>query len=169
VSQWQYLADGIGQGGSTTVGGGGTPLAGFRSILDARRSMSTGQVPSAAYPDGYLGNINSRREDKLLQHVQNRLTQRSYQRGVHKGERIDPRDYYWTDDVNPQAGLQAEARGLRWTQQGTPAEQINHMGKNHLLSPDQVARTAAGVGVKAPQQIDPIRQQRMSRLLPNWR
>jgi hypothetical protein len=132
--------------------------------------MSTGQVPSAAYPDGYLGNINSRREDKLLTAVQNRLTQRSYQRGVHKGERIDPKDYYWTNDVNPQAGLEAEARGQKWTQTGSlPAEQINHMGKNHLLSPAQVARTANQVGVKAPQQIDPIRQQRMARLLPNWR
>jgi hypothetical protein len=89
---------------------------------------------------------------------------------VHKGERIDPKDYYWTNDVNPQAGLEAEARGQKWTQTGSlPAEQINHMGKNHLLSPAQVARTANQVGVKAPQQIDPIRQQRMARLLPNWR
>lgn len=171
MSDWQFLnVNGAPQNGSPVTGGGGTPLGGYHSLLDARRSVASGKVPYAEYPDGYLGNVNSRREDRLLQHVQTRLTQRSYQRGVHKGERIDPRDYYWNDAVNPQVALEYEARGLKWTQQGSTAkDQINHMGNNHLLTPDEVARVANGVGLKDNTQVDPIRRQRMGRLLPKWR
>jgi len=135
-----------------------------------RAAADPAKVPYAEYPDGYLGNVSSRREDRLLRNVQSRLTQRSYQRGVHKGERIDPQDYYWNDVIDPQAGLRAEARGLKWTAVGaTPEQQINHMGKNHLLSPAQVAQVANGVGLETPQQIDPVRSARMQRLLPSWR
>ena len=156
--QWQYLSP-----------YGDPQPAGFTSLLDMRRSAAgTGRTPYAEYPDGYLGNISSRREDRLLTHVQTRLTQRSYQRGVHKGDRIDPQDYYWNEVVDPEAGIRAQAVGQRWTAQGTPAEQINHMGKNHMLTPDQVARVGAQVGVRT-QEIDPIRSAKMSRLLPSWR
>jgi hypothetical protein len=119
--------------GATTYtgGGGGHLITGARDILDARRLMETGHVPTAAYPDGYLGTIGAgtRREDRLLGAVANRATQRSYQRGVHKGERIDPADYYWTDQVNPAAGIRAQMNNQpnpnggiatgRWTQKGT--------------------------------------------------
>lgn len=165
-SNWQYLSPmGLPQNGSPTVGGGG-----YTSLLDMKRSASSsGRTPYAEYPDGYLGTVNSRREDRLLTHVQTRLTQRSYQRGIHKGTRVDPQDYYWNDIVNPQSGIDAEAKGQRWTQQGTSAEQINHMGKNHLLSPAQMAKQANDVGVSAPKQIDPVRSERMARLLPKWK
>lgn len=70
-----------------TGGSGGTLMSGARDILDARRLMDTGHVPSAEYPDGYLGTIGAgtRRQDRLLNNIGNRATQRSYQRGVHKG------------------------------------------------------------------------------------
>lgn len=167
-SNWQYLSvAGQPQSGGTVQGGGG----GFHSDLDVRRSAGDpSRVPSAEYPDGYLGNVNSRREDRLLTHIQTRLTQRSYQRGVHKGERLDPQDYYWNDVIDPEAGIRAQARGQRWNAAGsTPEQQINHMGKNHLLSPDEMNRVANGVGLTAPSQIDPVRSQRMQRLLPKWR
>lgn len=158
-NDWQYLSP-----------YGEPQPAGFTSLLDMRRSAAgPGRVPYAEYPDGYLGNVNSRRDDRLLAHVQTRLTQRSYQRGVHKGDRIDPQDYYWNDAVDPEAGIRAQARGQKWTALGTPAEQINHLGKNHLLTPEQLDRTANGVGVRPPQEIDPIRSAKMSRLLPSWR
>ena len=63
------------------------------------------RVPSAEWPDGYLGTINSRREDKLLNRLKKNLNQRGYQRGVHKGERIDPGDYFWPDEYGPDAGI----------------------------------------------------------------
>lgn len=180
-NDWQYLnVNGYPQPGSPATGGGGNPttstradLVGFRSILDARRSMADGRTPSAAYPDGYLGTIKSRREDRLLQAVQSRLTQRSYQRGVHKGERVDPSDYYWTPEVYPEAALEAQAQGIKWTQSpGTPQEQINHLGKNHQVSPEVYDQVAAKTGVRTPpnlKSIDPIRRERLQRLLPSWR
>jgi hypothetical protein len=173
-NQWQFLSpNGVGQPRSVNISGGGgaTRLSGYRSIQDARRSAAApGRTPQAEYPDGYLGNVNSRRDDKLLNSVQSRLTQRSYQRGVHKGERVNPQDYYWNDVVNPQAGIEAEAKGLKWTQVGsTPVDQINHMGKNHLLAPQDFDRVANSVGVQTPNEINPVRSSQMSRLLPTWK
>lgn len=183
MSNWQYLAAGQ-PGAPVQGGGGGNPaLSGYRSIQDARRAAAPvgGRTPQAEYPDGYLGNVNDRREDRLLTSIQSRLTQRNYQRGVHKGDAVDPRDYYWPDDVNPQAGIEAQSQAVmnedglfitpRWTQEGsTPAEQINHMGKNHLLSPKDFDQLANSVGVATPSnQINPVRSQSMSRLLPSWK
>ena len=46
---------------ATTYGGGGVPIA--RSELDFLR-MGVGREPSAEYPDGYLGTIRTRRDDR---------------------------------------------------------------------------------------------------------
>jgi hypothetical protein len=171
MSEWQLLSpNGAPQPGAPVSGGGGTPLAGYRDILDARRSAATPRTPNAEYPDGYLGNINSRRSDRLLQAVQSRLTQRNYQRGVHKGERIDQSDYFWPKDFNPQTGLEYEARGLKWSANGsTPVEQINHMGKNHLIPPEQMSQVAANYGVRDVQPVDSHRADQLRSLLPAWR
>ncbi len=159
------------------VGGGGSgpsSNAGYRSVLDQSRSAANpARTPQAEYPDGYLGNIRTRREDRLLKDVQSRLTQRSYQRGVHKGERVDPTDYLWDKSIiDPEAGLRAEAKGLKWTAKGeTPQNIINHMGKNHLLSPEEMANVANGLGVNQgpTTTVDPLRASKMSRLLPSYK
>ena len=69
------------------------PEAWSRDPLDAKRMAQF--TPEATYPDGYLGTIRSRRDDRLLNDLKDRQGKRPYQRGVHKGERVDPRDYYW--------------------------------------------------------------------------
>src|SRR5688500_16168090 len=86
----------VGVPGAPTTGGGGSPVATpggpqpfFRDAQDERRSMWR-RTPDAQYPDGYLGTIPSRRGDRILDTLKSRQNQRSYQRGVHKGERIDP-------------------------------------------------------------------------------
>ncbi len=153
-------------GGIGPRGNGGNP---FRTGLDAARSAAPGFTPDAEYPDGYLGNVNSRREDRLLSAVQNRLTNRSYQRGVHKGDKIGQQDYFWPDNFNPMSGLEAQARGQKFGQIGsTPVEQINHMGKNHMLSPEELQAVAGAHNVSAPTLMDPIRRERMKHLLPSW-
>lgn len=107
----QYLPPfGIGQPGSVVQGGGGAgpgaaQVLRFRDPVDAARTMMGQRVPSADYPDGYLGTIQSRREDRLLDRLKKDLNQRAYQRGVHKGERIDPGDYYWPAEFDPNSGL----------------------------------------------------------------
>jgi hypothetical protein len=172
MSDWQHLSP-MGAptpGAPVHGGGGGNTLSGYRDILDARRSAATPRTPGAEYPDGYLGTVNSRREDRLLNAVQTRLTQRSYQRGVHKGEKIDNSDYFWPPEFNDMSGLAAQARGEKWTAIGsTPAEQINHMGKNHLLTPEEMGRTAAQYNVHEVLPVDPVRQANLTRLLPTWR
>lgn len=169
-NDWQFLSPmGIPQPGTPVVGGGGRTLTGYRDILDARRSVATPRTPNAEYPDGYLGNVNSRRDDRLLQAVQSRLTQRSYQRGVHKGDKIDNSDYFWPKGFNDQSGLESEAQGKRWGPVGSlPVEQINHMGKNHMVPPEQLRQVAAKHSVRVVEPVNPQRAQTLGRLLPTW-
>ena len=110
---FQYLPPfNFGQpGNANTAGGGGGMGPHFRDALDARRSAYN-RTPEAMYPDGYLGTINSRRGDRLLDNLKNRQNQRSYQRGVHKGEKIDPSDYFFPREFSPQDGLARESQGV---------------------------------------------------------
>jgi len=131
MADWSYNTP-VPQPGSTAMGAGGgmngseTRLAGFRDILDAKRAM-VGRTPNAEYPDGYLGSITDRREDKLLQHVRNNA--RSYTRGVHKGSRIEAQDYFWPADFNPMTGLEAQRSGKKWTASGSPVERLVYADK----------------------------------------
>ncbi|MEU1816048.1 hypothetical protein ABZ543_12755 [Streptomyces roseifaciens] len=164
-------------GGMTYVGGsGGFLLQGARDILDARRLMETGHIPSAEYPDGYLGTIGqgTKRQDRLLMNIGNRATQRSYQRGVHKGERIDPADYYWTNDVNPTAALEAQAQGRKWTQRGSMlGSPLVNDGKSTTLVATQ-ARFATAARVYQQELTPPFtsyneqRRAQLQRFKPAW-
>jgi hypothetical protein len=98
----------------TNYGGGGTPVA--RGELDFMR-MGVGREPSAEYPDGYLGTIRTRRDDRgrpnsvseqVMAGLKVRQTQRGYQRGVHRGERIDPGDYYLPDELSMDRGIRRQ-------------------------------------------------------------
>lgn len=145
----------IGQQGSVTQtggGGGGNKLAGFRSILDARISMAKGQTPEAQYPDGYLGSVIDRREDKLLQTVRNNA--RSYTRGVHKGSKIPNVDYFWPSDFNPMTVMEARAQGVKWTAPGSPIERLVHGGKN--LTREDAKQLARELNIASDPQMSPI-------------
>jgi hypothetical protein len=78
-----------------------------RDALDAKR-MAYNQTPEAMYPDGYLGTINTRRQDRLLDALSNRANQRSYVRGVHKGEQIDQSDYFFPRQLQPTNGIKRQ-------------------------------------------------------------
>jgi len=125
--------------------------------MDFRRSMFR-RVPSAEYPDGYLGTIRTRREDRVLGYVQGRVTERSYQRGVHKGERIDPHDYFWLPDFHPQSGLLAQAAGRRQA----PAETLR--ARAAVTERQMIPR-----GAQSLIEVDPDRQAALRRLAPDWR
>jgi hypothetical protein len=173
MSNWAYVPPyNLGQPGSTTVGGGGEAQTGYRDALDAARS-GVGFLPHAQYPDGYLGTITNRREDKLLNAIQSRLTNRSYQRGVHKGERIDPADYYWPEEFNPDTGLEYEARGKKWRAKGLPEERLAHSGTVDWATPQELGDIYAKYdlkdvpGVHPP--LDPVRAAQLRRFQPTWR
>ena len=112
---WQYLGASGYIGAYTTTGGGGTPVV-PRSSMDFLR-LGVGRAPQAEYPDGYLGTIRTRRDDKgkpysigdtVLDSLKNRQNQRAYQRGVHRGERIDPAQYMWPKNLEPDRGVKSK-------------------------------------------------------------
>lgn len=172
MANWQSMSPG--QPGSTTaVGSGGgmngseTKLAGFRSILDAKRAM-VGRTPEAQYPDGYLGSITDRREDKMLQHVRNNA--RSYTRGVHKGSRIEAQDYFWPEDFNPYTGLEFQARGQKWTASGSPVERLVYGDK--WLSQAEEAQIREQMNLPVDPQMagtDPEVRANMRKMGPAWK
>ena len=157
-SQWSYLPPyGVGQPGSTVVGGGGgVPEPYFRDLADARRSMYR-RTPQAEYPDGYLGTIQSRTSDKFLDQMKSRLGERQYQRGVHKGERIDAADYFWPPEFQPTNGLEAEVEGRRQAPLYVAAE----------IQPREEILPATGA--RLVQTLNPRRQEQLRRLAPTWR
>jgi hypothetical protein len=151
--------------GGNTVGGGGIPVA--RSDLDAAR-MAFGRTPYADYPDGYLGTIRLRRDkrgqpmstsEKVLAGVAVRVTQRSYQRGVHKGSRIDPQDYYWPDRLQPDRGLRNQMRNQR------TAPLMDLAPAPHLVNDGKADRRAAS----GPVVLDAQRLAQLGRIRPTWR
>lgn len=127
-SQWQSL-DPMGQQSGGVPGSASKtyPLVGdgpepwFRDRLDEMRSA---RIPTAEYPDGYLGTVKSRRQDRLQAAGGSaRLTQKHYQRGVHVGARVDPQSYFWQEDtIHPMAGLVAQAEGRKWAPTGNYVE-----------------------------------------------
>jgi hypothetical protein len=132
----------------------------FRDGLDAMRSMWR-RTPDATYPDGYLGTITNRREDRVMRAV-TRQNQRSYQRGVHKGERIDQSDYFWPPEFNPQTGIMLQAAGMKYSPAGVEPIVLTNDGK---VGPRGIPR-----GVEAVNDgIDLARAAQLKRLAPGWR
>src|SRR5262245_12717987 len=97
------------------------PVPRGHDYLDNLR-MYWRRTPEAQYPDGYLGTIPSRRGDRLMDGLKERTTNRPYTRGIHKGTRIDARDYMWPEEFNLWTGLQMEAQGIRFFPPGIGRE-----------------------------------------------
>jgi hypothetical protein len=163
---WQSIGGG-GLYGYNNQGGSGTPIA--RSDLDAIR-IGTGRVPSAEYPDGYLGTIRSRRDDRLLDSIKNRVNQKAYQRGVHKGERIEPSAYFWDRELTADRGIKRQMAATMIDQNGvrvfmTPkgAPDIRLTPAPHLVN-DGKANTQSD----QPGTINILRANQLAYLRPVW-
>jgi hypothetical protein len=159
-SDWKGGYDPLAENNSQPLLG---PTPSFRDAKD-RLLVSFGRSPDTQHPDGYLGTMEStRRQDRLLSAVK-RQNQRSYSRGVHKGERINPGDYVWPKEFNPQSALQNQAlTGLRFVSTGGDPVRLTNDGK---AGPRGIPRN-----LDRPQQelINQERQSMMRRLLPQWR
>jgi len=162
-------------GTNTTYGGGGVPVA--RSELDFLR-LGVGRVPSAEYPDGYLGTIRSRRDDRgrpsstsdtVLNSMKKRLGERGYQRGVHRGERIDASDYYYPTELSPERGIQ---RQMKAVYNGNTYSTIRHV-ENQMLVPaphlPNDGKAGPDVRSDSPYNIDQKRVSQLSNMRPSWR
>ena len=168
---WQSLGAG-GLNGYNNQGGVGGPSV--RSNLDFMR-LGVGRVPSAEYPDGYLGTlVTRRRDDRLLDSIKNNVNKKAYQRGVHKGERIEPSQYYWPQELQPTRGLTRQLKSKVVNQYGvavyysdryspeselTPAPKLVNDGKSNLRAdvPRPVKGTLYGQ-----------RSERLASLRPKW-
>jgi hypothetical protein len=148
------------QGGETQPVLGPSPM--FRDEKD-RRLAAFGATPDTQYPDGYLGvQSSNRRQDKLLNAVK-RQNHRSYSRGVHKGERVNPGDYLWPEEFNLTTGLEMQSQGLKFAPPGAEPIRLTNDGK---AGPRGIPR-----GLDRPQQeqIDMQRRSMLKRLAPGWR
>ena len=123
------------------------------------------KTPEAEYPDGYLGTFRTRREDRLLDSLKNRVNQRSYQRGVHKGERIDQADYFWPEAWSPDRGLAHEAAGIRQAPVDAIANRLPPAGATMFPR----GATSLATLDRTPRTIDPMRIQQLRRMMPDWR
>jgi len=163
---WQSLG-GNGFYGYNNQGGSGTPIA--RSDLDSIR-IGTGRVPSAEYPDGYLGTIRSRRDDRLLSSIKTRVNQKAYQRGVHKGERIEPSAYFWDPEFGAQDGIRRQMKAKPALINGTVTYQVPRFTQDIRLTPaphlvnDGKANTMAN----QPGTINVRRADMLAYLKPVW-
>ena len=163
---WQSLG-GNGLYGYNNQGGAGTPVA--RDEMDASR-IGVGRIPSAEYPDGYLGSIRSRRDDRLLDSIKNRVNQKAYQRGVHKGERIEPSMYFWPMGMTDMSGIERQMQARPVNIDGVVTYQIPRNVPQMQLTPaphlvnDGKANTMAN----EPGQIDARRQTMLAYLRPAW-
>jgi len=169
----QNLGAGEMYGTNTNYGGGGVPVA--RSELDFLR-LGVGRAPQAEYPDGYLGTIRSRRDDRgrstgtsdnVLNALKVRIGQRSYQRGVHRGERIDVQDYYYPEGLENSRGISRQMRGKRVGStirtkrnvedaMAAPAPHLPNDGKANMRS-------------TSPMALDKRRVDQVARMRPAWR
>jgi hypothetical protein len=116
-NNWAVQTQGLGAAGTgaNAYGAGGDPTAIGTGAqrLDMLR-MGAGQTPEAQYPDGYLGQVNNRYSAKNAPqdtNLQTRMTDRSYQRGVHKDVKMPSSAYLWPTDFGPDSGLKLESRG----------------------------------------------------------
>jgi len=110
--------------------GGPNPF--YHDELDRMR-MQWRSTPEAMYPDGYLGTINSRRQDRLMDGLKQRTASKPYTRGIHKGERRDPDDYIWPEEFNPFTGLKLQSQGIKYAPPGLGleiGEKLVNGGKN---------------------------------------
>ena len=139
----------------TVYGGGGGGIVTAKDTLDWARMGFPGRTPEAEYPDGYVSTgLNSRRSDRLLSKIGS-MNRRSYTRGVHRGSKVDPGDYIWPENWNPQRGIQAEMAGR---QAALAAE-----APEPRLSMD--ARMAPPSPVAPP---SPTKSRQLQALLPAW-
>jgi hypothetical protein len=119
-----------------------------------RRMMQGGYTPDAQYPDGYLGASTGRHQDKLLQsYGANTRYDRPYDRGVHKGDRLDQGDYDWPSWLSPMSGIRRQAHSnARFVPHGHAPDVPSIPGSN-----------------ASPSQSGPPKPADLAKFAPTWR
>lgn len=161
ANNWMSIGAGGLYGTNTDVGGGGGGLIQSRSVIDYLRIGSPGRTPDAEYPSGYLGTFRSRRAgrldgtagstdgDPILKKIGS-LNKRSYTRGTHVGERVDPGDYIWPESWRPDRGIKAEKRGRPMALMSAQSQEARLVHGGTALAPPIEPRRAGNLRALAP-------------------
>ena len=152
--------------GYNNQGGQGVPVA--RSEIDAQR-MGLPRTPSAEYPDGYLGTIRSRRDDRLLDSLKTRVNQKAYQRGVHRGERVDQSAYFWPQELSADRGIKTMLKASYDPVNQTMMSKRNAPQTRLAPAPHLVNDGKANVRHDGPGEISPSRYNKFNSLKPGWK
>ena len=160
----QVYAGTPGPGNPTATVGSMPPQPWIRSVLDGRRMMYR-RTPDSEFPSGYLGTIVDRRQDRMFDTLKSRINQRSYQRGVHLGERVDPGSYLWPEEQEPLRGIIREATtgarfapSMEWFQPTPVVEgKMAPRGSESILTID--AHRASQLAILRPKYSLPARRQ----------
>lgn len=149
-----------------------------RSEMDFLR-LGVGRAPQAEYPDGYLGTIRTRRDDKgkpysvsdtVLDSLKNRQNQRGYQRGVHRGERIDPAQYLWPDNLQPDRRLKERNYKLADVDGGVVYMAKRNAPKQELApAPHLVNDGKSNISSNVPAEFNPRTGANFRHLSPTWK
>lgn len=137
----------------------------IRDAMEAAR-LSWRRDPSAEYPSGYLGTATTRREDKVGNAIWR--NQRAYNRGVHKGERVDMSDYLWPDEFNLDSALVAQSMGERFVSPAFAVEPVM-LTNDGRPGPRDEAGMLGQPNTGVPVAPDPQRASQLRRMLPTWR
>jgi hypothetical protein len=159
VQDLQGMATGTG----ISPGQGPAPL--IRDAMEAAR-LAWRREPSAEYPSGYLGTTTGRRQDRLSTAIWR--NQKSYNRGVHKGERIDMSDYLWPEEFNLETGLMMQAGGSRFTSMAYSEEPVT-LTNDGRPGPRDEAGMMGRPNTGVPVQPDPQRAAQLKHMRPTWR
>jgi hypothetical protein len=104
-----------------------------------------------------------------------RTTNRPYTRGIHKGERIDTRDYFWPEEFNLWTGIAYEAMGVKFSPPGLalnggmleneryPTDR--KVGPRSVPQGARYAKTGGGITPNTP---DPDRAATLRAQAPGW-
>ena len=148
-----------------------------RSAMDFAR-IGVGRAPQAEYPDGYLGTIRSRRDDKgkpyaisdtVLDSLKNRQNQRAYQRGVHRGERIDAAQYMWPENLEPDRSLNKKNYRLTEVEGAVVYMRKRFTPETELApAPHLVNDGKANISSNVPAEFNPRVNQSFQHMRPRW-
>lgn len=155
-SNWQTLGA-AGLYGNDVVGRGSIQPVALNELDSVR--MAQGRTPGASYPDGYLGTIRSRQDDRLLDSVKQRTSQPSYQRGVHKGVLVGQDAYFWNPRFNPQSGIQNQ---MRTRKRFAPPLEGEVVPTPHLVNDGKTDAQSFTPALT----VDQAREEQLARLMP---
>ena len=134
--------------------------------------------PKRSIPDGYLGTIRTRRDDKgkpysigdtVLDSLKNRQNQRAYQRGVHRGERIDPAQYLWPENFQPDRRL--NNKNYHLTEVDGAVVYLNKRNAPKMAlapAPHLVNDGKANISSNVPAEFNPRTGQNFQHMKPRW-